>query len=87
MVLLKHWIDHRPGGLNRVLTGEERSISRHGVAQKPLIGCFLPRLFFGQVEFALVTDELFPSTLDASGEGDRRNWRELESEIVSSTSR
>jgi len=43
---LKHWIDHRPCGLNRVLTGKERSIAGHGVAQKPLVRRFLSRLFF-----------------------------------------
>ena len=25
-------VDHRPGGLNRVLAGEERSVACHGVA-------------------------------------------------------
>jgi hypothetical protein len=29
---LKNWIDHRPGGLDSILAGEERSIARHGVA-------------------------------------------------------
>ena len=33
VVFLKDWIDHRPGGLDRVFTGEERSIADHGVAQ------------------------------------------------------
>ena len=32
-VLLENRIDHGPSGLNRVLTGEERSIAGHGVAQ------------------------------------------------------
>ena len=70
MVGLEDRLDHRPGGLNRVLTGEERSVAGHGVAQEPLVGRFLSRLFFDQVEFSLVADELLPCALDASGEGD-----------------
>jgi hypothetical protein len=34
VVRLEDWTDHRPRGLDRILTGEERSV--HGVAQKPL---------------------------------------------------
>jgi hypothetical protein len=84
MVVAKDWIDHHPGSLNRILTGEERSIADHGVAQKPLIGGFCPWLFFGQIELSLVPDELLPSALDASGEGDGRTGREPESQIVGS---
>ena len=57
---LKDWLDHRPGGLDRVFTGEERAVAGHGVAQEPLVGRFLSRLFFDQVEFSLVADELLP---------------------------
>src|SRR5579872_5816171 len=81
-VFLKDWIDHRPSGLNRVFTGEERSVTSHGVAQEPLVGGFLSRLFFGQVKFSLVTDELLPCALDASGEGHGGNWGEQESQVV-----
>ena len=63
MVRLKDWIDHRPSGLDRVLTGEERSIADHGVAQKPLVGRFLSRLFFEQVELSLLPDEFLPCEL------------------------
>ena len=70
MVVLQDRVDHRPGGLNRVLTGEERAVAGHGVAQKPLVGRFLSRLFINQVELALVADELLACALDASGEGD-----------------
>ena len=66
------WVDHRPGSLNRVLTGEERPVADHGVAQKPLVGRILSRPFFEQVELSLVADELLPCELDASGEGDGR---------------
>src|SRR6185312_1055298 len=59
-------IDHLPRGLDRVLTGEERSIAVHGVAQKPLVGHFLSRLFFEQVELSLLTDELLPCDFNAS---------------------
>jgi hypothetical protein len=68
VVGLKDWIDDRLGGLNCVLTGEERSIAGHGVAQKPLVGRFLSRPFFEQVEFSLLPDELLPGKLDASGD-------------------
>src|SRR5512135_458500 len=67
---LKDRVDHRPGGLNRVLSGEERSIASHGISQKPLVGRFLSRLLFNQIEFLLVSDELLPCAFDASGEGD-----------------
>jgi len=31
---LKNGIDHRPGGLNRILAAEERSVAGHGIAQQ-----------------------------------------------------
>ena len=49
VVGLEDWLDHRPGGLNRVLTGEERAVAGHGVRQEPLVGQFSSRLFFQQV--------------------------------------
>ena len=73
-MFLKDWIDHGPGGLDRVLTGEERSIADQGIAQKPLVGQFVSRPFFGQVELSLLPDELLPWKLDASSEGDSRAW-------------
>ncbi len=82
MVRLEDWIDHRPRGLDRVLTGEERSIAVHRVAQKPLVGHFLSRLFFEQVELSLLTDELLPCDFNASGEGDGRVGREPEPQVV-----
>jgi len=69
-VCIKDRVDHRPGGLNRILTGEKRAIAGYGVTQEPRIGCFLSRLFFQQVEFALVTDELLAGALDTRGKGD-----------------
>ena len=76
VVRFKDRLDHRPGGLDRVLAGEERSIAGHGVAQKPLVGRFLSRLFFEQVELSLVPDKLLPGELDARGEGDGRSLGE-----------
>ena len=67
MMGLKDRIDHRPGGLNRVFTREECSVTQHGVAQKSLVGRFLSRLFFDQVEFSLVPDKFLTGALDASG--------------------
>ena len=60
LVVRKDRLDHRPGGLNRVFTGEERAVASHGVGQEPLVGRFLARLFFEQVEFSLVADEVLP---------------------------
>jgi hypothetical protein len=62
VVCLKDGIDRRPGGLNRILTGEERSVAGHRVAQEQFVGRFLARLLFDQVEFALVADELRPGS-------------------------
>ena len=87
MMGLKNRIDHRPGGLNRVFTGEKRSIAGHGITQKPLVGCFLSRLFFDQVEFSLVPDEFLAGALDASGDSNGGTWGELESQIVGAASR
>ena len=82
VVGLKDWIDHRPGGLNRVFTGEERSIAGHGVPQEPRVGRFLCRPFFEQVELSLVPDELLSCELDASGEGDSLAGGEPEAQVV-----
>jgi len=79
---IKDWIDHRPGGLNRVLAGEECAIAGHGVTQQPLAGCFLPRLFFQQVELALVADELLAGALDARGQGDGGVGRKPEAQVI-----
>jgi hypothetical protein len=68
VVGLKDWIDHRPGGLNCVLTGEECTIADQGIAQKPLVGRFLSRPFFKQVELSLLPDELIPRELDAASD-------------------
>jgi hypothetical protein len=68
-VVLKDWVDHRPGGLNRVLTGEKRAVAGHGVTQKPLVRPFLSRPLITQVELTLVADELLSRALDASSEG------------------
>jgi hypothetical protein len=63
VVLLEDWIDHRPSGLDCVLTSKERSIADHGVAQEPLVGRFLPRPLFEKVELALLAHELLASEL------------------------
>jgi hypothetical protein len=68
-VVLEDWIDHRPGGLNRILTAEKRTVAGHGVAQKPLVRLLLSRPLITQVELTLVADELLSSTLDARSEG------------------
>ena len=78
VVCFQDWIDHRPGGLDCVLAGEERSIAGHGVTQKPLVGRFLSRSFFEQVKLSLLPDEFLPGELYASGEGDGRAGGEPE---------
>jgi len=82
MVCLQDWIDHGPGVLHRILTGEERSIAGHGIAQKPFVGRFLSRLLFKQVELSLLADEFLSRELDASGEGDGRVGGEPEAQVV-----
>ena len=69
VVCLKNGSDRRPGGLNRILSGEERSVPGHGVAKEQRVRQLLARLFFDQIEFSLVADELLAAALDASGEG------------------
>jgi hypothetical protein len=82
MVCLQDWIDHGPSGLNSILTGEERAITRHGVAQKPFVGRFLSRSLFKQVELSLLADEFLSRELDASGECDGRVGGEPEAQVV-----
>ena len=47
MMFLQDWIDYGPGGFDRILAGEEGSVTNHGIAQEALVRCFLARLFFG----------------------------------------
>jgi hypothetical protein len=49
VVGFKNRIDHRPGGLNRILAGEECPVAGHGITQEPLVGGFLSLLFIQQV--------------------------------------
>jgi hypothetical protein len=70
-LVLKDWVHHRPGGLDRVLTGEKRAVAGHGIAQEPFVRRFLSRPFIKQVELPLVADELLSCALDPSSEGYR----------------
>ena len=79
---LQDSIDHRPGGLDRVLPGEERPVAGHGVGQEPLVRRLLARLMIDEVELPLVADELLADALDASGEGDGGVGGEPEAQIV-----
>ena len=72
MVIFEDRFDHRPGSFDGVFTREKRTVSSHGVAQKPLVGWFFSWLFFRQVELSLVACELFSWELDAGGKGDGR---------------
>src|SRR5688572_29026095 len=38
MVILKHRLDNRPGGIHGILTGKEHAVAGHGIFQKPLVG-------------------------------------------------
>ena len=49
VVGFKNRIDHRPGGLNRILAGEECPVAGHGITQEPLVEGFLSLLFIQQV--------------------------------------
>lgn len=84
---LKNVADRRPRGFDRVLSGEERPISDHGVAQQSLVRRFRPQKLLTQVELPLVADELLAGTLDAGGQGDRGVGGEPESQIVRRTGR
>ena len=64
VVFLKNGIDHRPGGFDRILAGEERTVAGHRVTEEPLVGGFLSRLFFSQIEFSLIADEFLSRALD-----------------------
>ena len=66
VVFLKNGIDRRPGGFNRILAGEERSVAGHGVAQQQLVGRFFVRLLFEQIELPLIACLLYTS--DAADE-------------------
>ena len=37
-MVLKDWLDHRPGCLDRIFTCEGASVAGHDVAQEPLVG-------------------------------------------------
>jgi hypothetical protein len=71
-VNLENRVDHRPGGLNRVLAGKERALARHGAAWEASAGGFLSPVLIDQIELSLVADELPPGALDAGGECDGR---------------
>ena len=57
-VLRQHRFDRRPGGLHRILGREQRAVAGHRVAQQPLVGRLLVRLFIEQVQLALVAEEI-----------------------------
>src|SRR5438445_13779799 len=53
-MLLEHRLDHRPRGFDRIFAREECAIAGHGVAQQPLVGCLLRRLFVDEGELIRV---------------------------------
>ena len=85
MVIPEDRVDNRPSGLNRILTREKRAVACHRVAEKPLIGRFLSRLFIKQVQLTLVTDKILTCTLNASGERDGGVGGKAEAQIVGPT--
>jgi len=54
-----------PGSLDRVLPGEERAVTGHGIAEQPLVGRLLVWLGVEQQQLALFPDELLARALDA----------------------
>ena len=70
-----------------MVTGKERAVAGHGVAQEPLVGRFLARLLFDQVKFTLVADKLLPRAFDACGQGDGGAGGDPEAQIVASAGR
>ena len=65
-MILEDGLLHRPGRFDRFLAREKSPVADHCVAQEPLVGRLLSRLFFGQVGFSLVADEILPGSLDSS---------------------
>src|SRR5579862_1483003 len=58
-------IDDRPCGLDCIFASEERFVARHGVAQQAFVRSFAARLLVGEVELALVADEILAGALHA----------------------
>ena len=79
---LEDRIDHRPRGLNRVFTREERAVTGHGVAEKPLVGRFLSRLYIRKIELSLLSDEILTRKLYAGSESNSRVRRESKAKVV-----
>jgi hypothetical protein len=67
VMVLEDRIDHNPRGLNRIFSREERAVAGHGVAEKPLVGRFVSRPLFRQVEFSLLSNEILACDLHARG--------------------
>ena len=78
------WIDHDPRGLNRVFTREQRAVTGHGVAEKPLVRRFVARPLFRQVKLLLLSDEILACELDACGKGNCRVGGDPEAQVVRS---
>src|ERR1700722_15514228 len=83
MMVLENLIDHLPGGFDRIFARKKASIALHRVTQKPLVRRLLSRLFFQKKKLSLLSDIFLPRELDASGERDRRVWRESKAKVVS----
>src|SRR5580698_10213240 len=64
-MLLEHAIYNNPCGFHRILTGKQRSIALHCVAEQPFVGCFLSSLLLREIKLALFADKLLAGKLDA----------------------
>ena len=82
VMVFENRIDHRPGGVDRVLPGKQGSVSGHGSAQKPLVRTFLSLLVILEVKFPLISYELLSRGLDPGRKGNGRAGRQAETDIV-----
>lgn len=84
-MIFQHRIDDRPGGLHGVLTGKEHAVAGHCIFQKPLVGQSLSTLFIDRGKLFLVTNKLFPFSLNPRGERNDGTRGKLKTQIVCST--
>jgi len=64
----------RPGGLDGVLAGEQRPVTRQSISEEGLVLLLLVRPGVEQHELTLVAGEFLARTLDPGREGDDPGW-------------
>src|SRR5512146_2157639 len=72
VVVFENGLGDRPGGLDGVLPGEQRPVTRQGVREEAFVGLLLVRLRAEQRELTLFAGELLARALDPGRECDYR---------------